>query len=102
MNKTVLVEVHNYYFVKPDDDIILVDASHMGDITITLPMSDIENGKTFKIKNIRNTQQTTRIKMSVDTVYFDYIYPAISLPGASSCEVVYFNSCYHVLSIQSM
>jgi hypothetical protein len=102
MTKVVLVEVHNYYYVKPEDDIILVDASHMGDITITLPMTDVDNGKIFKIKNIRNTQQSTHIKIVSDTVYFDYMYPTISLPGASSCELLYYNNCYYVLSIQSM
>jgi hypothetical protein len=103
MANVSFVNIHNYYFVKPEDDIILVDPSGLNSfVKITLPLSGIENGKTFKIKNIRNTINGSEIVMSSDSVYFDYNFPSITLPGASSCEVVYYNGCYHVLSIQSL
>jgi hypothetical protein len=102
VKNTVLVDRHNYYFVKPEDDVVLVDASEMGDISITLPINNIENGKTFWVKNIRNTTKKTILAIGDGNVYFDYFYPSIELPGASACEVVYYNGCYHILNLLSL
>jgi len=100
--KTVLVNEHNYYIVKPDDDVILVDGADIGDINITLPLNGIKTGKIFLIKNIRSTGYKTIITMSSDSVYFDNNFPSIELPGFSSCSVIYYNNCYNVLNVQSI
>jgi hypothetical protein len=101
MANTVLVDNKNYYNATEDDDIILIDASEMGDITVTLPMH-VENGKIFAIKNIRHTTKTTQVVIGNGGVYFDYYYPSIQIPGAGCCEVVHYNGCYHVLNIVSL
>ena len=101
MANTVLVDKHNYYYATGDDDIILIDASEMGDITVYLPIH-VDNGKMFVIKNIRNTTKTTNVMIGDGNTYFDYFYPSIQLPGASSCELVHYNGCYHILNIQSL
>lgn len=101
MANTVLIETRNYYYATAEDDFILVDSSEMGDITVTLPLH-MENGKIFVVKNIRNTTKTTHVVIGDGNVYFDYQWPSISLPGASSCEVVFYNGCYHIINVQSL
>lgn len=99
---TVLVHEHNYYHVKPDDYVILVDGADIGDMYITLPLNNVQTGKMFYIKNIRSTSYKTIIAMSSDAVYFDNNFPSIELPGFSSCSVIYYNNCYNVLNVQSL
>jgi hypothetical protein len=99
---TVLVNEHNYYNVKIDDDVILVDGADIGNMHITLPINGVQTGKMFYIKNIRSTGAKTIIAMSSDSVYFDNNFPTIELPGYSSCSVIYYNNCYNVLHVQSI
>jgi hypothetical protein len=99
---TVLVNEHNYYYVKPTDDVILVDGSDIGDINITLPLNEMPTGKIFHIKNIRSSGYKTIVKIISESIYFDTFFPTIELPGFSSCQVIYYNNCYHVLNVQSI